>query len=153
VYLLDDTLRANIAFGVAPEDVDEDAVAEAVRLAQLEDVLQSSPDGLDTMLGERGVRLSGGQRQRVAIARALYRRPSVIVFDEGTSALDRATEVDVVDAVARLRGQHTIVMVAHRIATVRDCDVIHVVERGSIVASGTFDELEATSERFQSLLG
>jgi ABC-type multidrug transport system fused ATPase/permease subunit len=153
VYLLDDTLRANIAFGLHGDEVEGGAVDDAVALAQLGDLIRSLPDGLDTMIGERGVRLSGGQRQRVAIARALYRRPDVIVFDEGTSALDTVTEEEVVRAVDRLRGDRTILMVAHRISTVRRCDRIHVVDAGRVVAQGTYDELEAGSASFKSLLG
>jgi Arc/MetJ family transcription regulator len=130
VFLTDDTLRRNVALGVPDQHIDDEAVQEAVRLAQLQEFVDQLPDGLETTVGERGVRVSGGQRQRVAIARALYRRPSVLVFDEGTSVLDNATDLDnatealLMDAIERLRGQHTIILVAHRLSTVRNCDRI-----------------------------
>jgi ATP-binding cassette, subfamily B, bacterial PglK len=148
VFLVDGTLRENIALGVADEDIDDERVAEAVRLAQLEDFVAELPDGLETRVGERGVCLSGGQRQRVAIARALYRRPSVIVFDEGTSALDNDTEAELVEALEQLRGERTIIMVAHLLTTVRPCDRILVVEDGRISDSGTFEELAGRNRLF-----
>jgi ATP-binding cassette, subfamily B, bacterial PglK len=151
VFLVDDTLRRNIAFGRADEEVDEEALRRAVSRAQLEDVVAEMALGLDTVVGERGVRLSGGQRQRVAIARALYREPAVIVFDEGTSALDGATEAALVAALDELKSGRTIIAVAHRIATVRHADQILVVSGGHIAASGTYDELLAGSELFRSL--
>lgn len=151
VFLIDDTLRANIAFGRLDSDVDEAAVQRAVERAQLRDVIDQLPDGLDTVVGERGIRLSGGQRQRVAIARALYREPSVMVFDEGTSALDSATEAALVAALDDLKEGRTLIAVAHRISTVRDADRILVVEGGRISDSGHYDELLETSELFRSL--
>ena len=151
IFLLDDTLRANIAFGVDPEDVDQEALVEAVRLAQLADVVERQPQGLDTVVGERGIRLSGGQRQRVAIARALYRNASVLAFDEGTSALDNLTEAELVADLDRLRGTRTILTVAHRLTTVRGCDRILVVVDGRIAASGTYDELREGSDVFRQL--
>ena len=151
VFLVDDTLRRNIAFGLADTDIDETRVREAVRLAQLEDDVASLPHGLDTHVGERGVRFSGGERQRVAIARALYRRPEVLVFDEGTASLDNATEARLMAAIQHLRGTHTIVLVAHRLSTIRGCDRIVYVEDGRIAAVGTFEALLATSEGFRSL--
>lgn len=151
VFLIDDTIRYNIALGVAHEEIDQEALAEAVHLAQLERFLADLPDGLDTVVGERGVRLSGGQRQRVAIARALYRRPRVLVFDEGTSALDNTTEAALRDALERLRGSHTIIMVAHRLSTVRSCDRIAYVEAGRIAGVGTFDELAANTPAFRRM--
>lgn len=153
VFLTDDTLRANIALAVDDDAIDESALDEAVDLAQLREFVDSLPDGLRTKVGERGVRVSGGQRQRIAIARALYRRPSVLVFDEGTSALDNTTEREVMTALARLRGQHTILMIAHRLSTVRDADRIALVQNGRIVALGQYDELVATSPEFAALAG
>lgn len=151
IFLIDDTLRANIAFGIEEQDWDTDAVNKAVERAQLSDVVRALPQGLDTVVGERGIRLSGGQRQRVAIARALYLEPRVIVFDEGTSALDAATEASLVEALDELRNQRTLVSVAHRISTVRAADRILVVDQGQIVASGTYSELLAQNRLFQGL--
>jgi ATP-binding cassette, subfamily B, bacterial PglK len=151
VFLLDDTLRANIALGVEASEVDEDRVQEAVHLAQLQEFVASLPSGLDTMVGERGVRVSGGQRQRVAIARALYPQPSVLVFDEGTAALDNLTEAALIDALARLRRTHTIITVAHRLSTVQDYDRIVFMRDGRIEGVGRFEELGARNEHFRRL--
>jgi ATP-binding cassette subfamily C protein len=152
VYLTDDTLRRNIALGFADDDIDESRVTEAVRMAQLEEFVGTLPDGLSTVVGERGVRLSGGQRQRVAISRALYRRPSVLVFDEGTSALDNVTEAALMDTLGMLRGERTLILVAHRLSTVRSCDRIVVVKGGRVVDTGSYDELSERSADFQDLV-
>jgi len=151
VFLTDETLRENIALGIRRKDIDGEAVEEAVDLAQLRSYVESLPHGLDTVVGERGVRISGGQRQRVAIARALYRRPEVLVFDEGTSALDNTTERELMMALARLRGRHTILLIAHRLSTVRDADKILVIEEGCISGEGKFDELIRDNAAFQAL--
>ncbi len=143
VYLVDDTLRANVALGWYGNEIDDDRVAEAIRLAGLEDVVTALPDGPQTLVGERGVRLSGGQRQRVGLARALYTRPSVLVLDEATSNLDQATERRIVETLAGLQGGVTIIFVTHRIASVRHCDRILYVENGKVRASGTFAEVRA----------
>jgi ATP-binding cassette, subfamily B, bacterial PglK len=153
VFLTDDTLRRNIALGVPDQHIDDEAVQEAVRLAQLQEFVDQLPDGLETTVGERGVRVSGGQRQRVAIARALYRRPSVLIFDEGTSALDNATEALLMDAIERLRGRHTIILVAHRLSTVRNCDRIVFLEHGRMTGLGTYDDLRTTNAGFRALAG
>jgi len=139
VAILDDSIRRNIAFGVANADVDEARLNEVVRLAQLEDVVAALPRGLDTILGERGLGLSGGQRQRVAIARALYRNPRILIFDEATSGLDLETERDLTAAIERLHGSVTMVIVAHRLDTLRKCDRLVRFERGAVVAQGGFD--------------
>jgi ATP-binding cassette, subfamily B, bacterial PglK len=151
IYLLDDTLRRNIALGLDDHEIDEARVVEAVRMAQLEAFVAALPDGLDTTVGERGARVSGGQRQRIAIARALYRQPEVLVFDEGTSALDNLTEAELIEALEPLRGKRTMVIVAHRLTTVRRCDRIAFVRDGRIVDSGTYDDLLARSPAFQQL--
>lgn len=151
IFLVDDTLRRNIAFLSHDTEINEARLARAVRMAQLDDVVAGLPHGLDTVVGERGARLSGGQRQRVVIARALYREPSLIVFDEGTSALGSATEADLLAALDALSGSHTVVMVAHRLSTVRHCDQVVVLDGGHIVACGTYDELPPTSQLFQRL--
>lgn len=149
VFLADTTLRHNIAFGLPDDEIDDVLVEEAVTLAQLKPFVSSLPDGLDTVVGERGVKVSGGQRQRLAIARALYRRPSVLFFDEGTSALDTNTESQLMTALARLRGERTIVAVAHRLSTVHACDRVVLIDRGRVVDVAPFDELAA---RNRSLL-
>ena len=151
VFLIDDTLRRNIAFGHRDDQVDEVLLARTVERAQLREVVEQLPDGLDTVVGERGIRLSGGQRQRVAIARALYREPDVIIFDEGTSALDGATEAALVAALDELKTGRTLISVAHRISTVRRADQILVVEGGRIAASGTYSQLLESSDLFRSL--
>ncbi|HEY3045467.1 MAG TPA: ABC transporter ATP-binding protein [Vicinamibacterales bacterium] len=130
IYLTDDTIRRNVAFGVADDQIDDAAVARAITAAQLEDVVASRPEGLNAMLGERGIRLSGGQRQRMGIARALYHDPAVLVLDEATSALDTATEQGVMQAVMALHGSKTIVVVAHRLSTIEHCDRLYRLERG-----------------------
>ena len=150
-FLIDDTLRRNIALGVADAEIDEAALDEAVSIAQLQDVIQGMPQGLHTVVGERGVRLSGGQRQRVTLARAIYRKPSLVILDEGTSALDTATEAAVVAGLEQLRGSVTLVMVAHRLSSIRDCDRIFFLQHGSLVATGTFDELCHRSVAFQEM--
>lgn len=153
VFLIDDTLRANIAFGRGGEEIDEAALMRAVSRAQLGDVVAGLAQGLDTMVGERGVRLSGGQRQRVAIARALYREPSVLVFDEGTSALDTVTEAALVTALDELKQGRTLISVAHRISTVRDADRILVIGQGQLKAEGSYEELLTSSPTFRALAG
>jgi ATP-binding cassette, subfamily B, bacterial PglK len=151
VFLTDDTLRRNIALGASDAHIDEEALAEAVELAQLAKFVHDLPAGLDTKVGERGVRISGGQRQRIAIARALYRRPSVLIFDEGTSALDNETEAQLMRSIERLRGQHTIIMIAHRLSTVRSSDVIAFIEQGGITGLGSYDELLEDSPSFRAM--
>jgi len=153
IYLADDTIAANIAFGVRPEEIDMAAVERAARLANVHDFIVSElPDGYETVVGERGVRLSGGQRQRLGIARALYHDPKVLVFDEATSALDNVTEESIFRAVSELGKSKTIVMIAHRMSTVRGCDVIYVLDRGAVQAQGTYDDLLATSPLFRAMV-
>jgi ATP-binding cassette, subfamily B, bacterial PglK len=150
VFLTDDTLRNNIAFG-AGRAVDGARLARCVERAQLLPVIQNLPEGLDTLVGERGIRLSGGQRQRVAIARALYREPEVLVLDEGTSALDGATERALVAAIDEATHERTLVAIAHRIPTIRDADRILVVADGRIQDSGTYEELIQRNALFRAL--
>lgn len=152
IYLSDDTVTANIAFGI-PEDMrDLQAVERAARIAHLHDfVTNELPAGYDTRLGERGIRFSGGQRQRVGIARALYNDPDIIVMDEATSALDTVTEDAVMDAIVELMHEKTIILIAHRITTIKDCDQIVMLERGKIVARGDYQTLINTNERFRSM--
>lgn len=142
IYLLDASIIENIAISAGSAPVDIERVRECLRLANLLDFVENElADGLNTGVGQRGVRLSGGQRQRIGIARALYRDPQFIVFDEATSALDTATERDVIDAIHNLAGEKTIVMVAHRLSTIRECNFIVVMEHGRLKASGTYAEL------------
>lgn len=136
IFLTDDTLRRNIAFGIAPENIDEAAIERALASAQLSDFVNSLPEKLETIVGERGVRLSGGQRQRIGIARALYHDPSVLVLDEATSSLDNATEKSVMSAINELHGYKTIIIIAHRLSTVEFCDRIFKLESGKIVDEG-----------------
>ena len=133
IYLTDDTLRRNVAFGLPEEQIEEAAVRRAIRAAQLDDFVAGLPQGLDTPVGERGVRLSGGQRQRIGIARALYHDPAVLVLDEATSALDTATESGVMEAVTALHGAKTVLIVAHRLSTVAHCDRLYRLEQGRVV--------------------
>lgn len=152
IFLTDDTLAANIAFGVATEKIDMAAVERAARMAELHDfVMTEMPLGYETKVGERGVRLSGGQRQRVGIARALYRDPSVLILDEATSALDNRTERAVMDAVHNLAHAKTIVMIAHRLSTVKSCDKIFMLEKGRCVAAGPYKSLLEGNRAFREL--
>ena len=132
IYLSDDTIRNNVAFGVEEQEIDEQAVIRALQQAQLYDFVESLPEGLDTYVGDRGVRLSGGQRQRIGIARALYHNPEVLVLDEATSALDNDTETAVMDAIEKLQGHKTILIIAHRLTTIRNADVIYEVGSGKV---------------------
>lgn len=149
--LFDDTIRRNVALGEPEERIDDGRVLKALELAQVRDFVESLPAGLDTTVGDRGIRVSGGQRQRLVIARALYRDPPVLVFDEGTSALDSETEEAVTRALSEVRLDRTFVAVAHRTQTVRDCDTIVVVVGGRIHATGTYDDLIARSPIFRAL--
>ena len=151
ITLLDDTIAANIAIGIPPEARDRRAIESAIDAAQLRQTIAELPEGVETKVGERGVRLSGGQRQRIAIARALYHQPEILVMDEGTSSLDAETERAVVESVHALKGERTILMVAHRMQTVRECDRIVYVREGRIEAQGTYDELRANHEGFRRL--
>ena len=141
IYLCDDTLRGNIAFGVPEAQIEEASVRAAVRAAQLEALVSELPNGLDTVVGERGVRLSGGQRQRVGIARALYHNPQVLVMDEATAALDNETEADVMAAVEQLSGKKTLIIIAHRLTTVQNCGHLFFMENGEIKDKGSLDEI------------
>jgi len=144
ILLTDDTLRCNVAFGIAPERIDDRSLWRALEAAQLADFVKSLPQGLDTFVGERGVRLSGGQRQRVGIARALYHDPAVLVLDEATSALDSAMEAEVMSAVRALRGFRAVLIVAHRLSTVGYCDRVYCLDHGRIAKEGAPDDLLVT---------
>ncbi|MFM8594114.1 MAG: ABC transporter ATP-binding protein, partial [Chloroflexota bacterium] len=141
IYLTDDTVAANVAFGVPPAEINLDDVRRALRAAQLDSFVATLPEGLETFVGERGVRLSGGQRQRIGIARALYRDPPILVLDEATSSLDTETEQGVLEAVNELHGSKTLIIVAHRLSTVANCDELIRLEKGRVVKEGTFAEV------------
>ena len=152
ITLTNDTLRRNIAFALPDSEIDEARIARAVRLSHLEDFVSELPDGLDTDVGERGIRLSGGQRQRVGIARALYHDPDLIVLDEATSALDTATESEIAQAIDELRKEKTMIIIAHRLSTVRNCDRLAYLEDGRLVAVGGFGELVEKSREFKAMV-
>jgi len=151
IYLADTTLAENIAFGVPPDIIDLDRVRQAARQAQIADFIESSPEGYSAVVGERGIRLSGGQRQRIGIARALYKQASVLVFDEATSALDNATEQSVMDEIEGLNRDLTILLIAHRLTTVRRCDTIVELKHGQVVAQGTYGQLVESSPSFRRM--
>ncbi len=140
IYLMDDTIRANIAFGIPADDIDDGMIEQAMREAQLEQFVHSLPDGADTVIGDRGVKLSGGQRQRIGIARALYGNPQVLILDEATSALDNETEKEVMEAIDSLHGKRTMIVIAHRLSTIRNCDEIYEVADG-VIHRKTYEEV------------
>ena len=152
VYLLDDSLRANVAFGEPEGKIDETRLAEAIELAQLGELVAQLPDGLQTTVGDRGARLSGGQRQRLGVARALYLRPHLLVLDEATSALDNETERRITETIDSLHGRLTIVVVAHRLSTVRNCDRLIFLNEGTVESVGTFDEVRRDNTTFAALV-
>ncbi|CCQ75496.1 putative ABC transporter ATP-binding protein [Magnetospira sp. QH-2] len=152
IFIVDDTLRRNIALGKNDEDIDPERMQQALRIAQLDDVVANLPEGLDTVLGEHGARLSGGQRQRVGIARALYPNPQILILDEATSALDSQTESSIAAAMESLMGEKTMVIIAHRLATVRHCDFLVYMEQGRIAAMGRFDDLVKSNAGFAKLV-
>ena len=152
IFLSDDTIAGNIAFGLPDNKIDTHAVEHAARVANLHDfVVDVLPQGYQPHVGERGIRLSGGQRQRIGIARALYHDPEVLILDEATSALDNVTEQVVMDAVHNLASRKTIILIAHRLSTVRSCDCIYMLEQGKLVAFGSYDELYEENEDFRAM--
>ncbi len=153
VFLLDASIAQNIALGVPAADIDQHRLSEAVRLAQLDELVETLPAGCEHRVGERGIRLSGGQRQRIGIARALYRAATVLVLDEATNALDGLTEQELMSTLGCLRGRYTTILIAHRMTTVRSCDLIFELENGKITASGTYDGLLERSAVFRRMTG
>ena len=133
IFMLDDTIRRNVAFGVQDDKIDEARVWEVLKEARLDDFVKGLPEGLDTGIGERGIRLSGGQRQRIGIARALYYDPEVLILDEATSALDGDTESAIMESINHLHGRKTLVIIAHRLQTIEKCDLVYRVEDGKTV--------------------
>jgi ATP-binding cassette, subfamily B, bacterial PglK len=152
VYLCDDSVLRNIAFGIEDSKIDRARVERAIDAARLREFIESMPEGLDTFVGERGVRISGGQRQRIGIARALYLEPQVLVLDEATSALDGKTEREIVEAIERIRSERTAIIIAHRLSTVRNCDRLVFMKDGSVVQVGSWNELYAENTDFRHLV-
>lgn len=149
VFLADASIAENIALGIPADAIDMGRVQEAARQAQIAEFIESSDEGYNAFVGERGVRLSGGQRQRIGIARALYKKATVLIFDEATSALDNITERSVMEAVQRLSRDLTVLLIAHRITTIQACDIIFELRDGRVVAQGSFDELVERSSSFR----
>ncbi|MDW7670546.1 MAG: ABC transporter ATP-binding protein [Bacillota bacterium] len=152
IYLSDDTIRKNIAFGVIDKEIKDEQVQFAAKLAALDDFIQQHlPLKYETIIGERGVRLSGGQRQRIGLARALYQNPEVLVLDEATSSLDGTTEETVLKAIEKASETRTVIMIAHRLNTLKECDLIYLLDEGQIIGQGTYEKLMETDQRFQSM--
>ncbi|MDR2410226.1 MAG: ABC transporter ATP-binding protein/permease [Bacteroidales bacterium] len=152
IFLTDDTIRNNIAFGITPQDIDDGAVTNAAKIANIHDfVMTELKEGYDTVIGERGIRLSGGQRQRIGIARAVYHNPSVLILDEATSALDSLTENAIMDAIKNISHKKTIIMIAHRITTIKTCDIIYLMEKGVIADYGDYNGLYSRNKSFRKM--
>lgn len=151
-FLVDDTIRNNIALGVLGDEINEERLAVALKVTSLDSFVDGLPLKLDTYVGDRGVRISGGQRQRIGLARAIYADRDVLVFDEATSAVDMTTEAEISDAINQLRGEKTMVIIAHRLSTVRRCDRIFFLDAGKIVDSGTFEELMSKNKKFIAMV-
>lgn len=152
IFLTDSSIAENIAFGVPPEQIDREAVLRCARMAQVHEfIMQELPQQYDALVGERGVRISGGQRQRIGIARALYHDPPILVFDEATSALDTLTEQGVMQAINNVRGEKTIIIIAHRLSTVRDCNCIYLLEKGRISGQGTYENMAMQNDQFRAM--
>jgi ATP-binding cassette, subfamily B, bacterial PglK len=152
IYLIDDSLQRNIALGLTDQEIDSNKMNDAVQLAQLGGVIEDLPDGLNTLIGERGTRLSGGQKQRVGIARAVYHNPDVLVLDEATSALDSETEKEISDALTTFGDDKTVIIIAHRLSTVRHCDIVILLDQGQVKKIGGFEELIENDEDFARMV-
>jgi len=152
IFFLDATLAENIAFDVDRTQIDDARLARAIHQAQLEELVAELPEGVNTPLGEHGSRLSGGQRQRVGIARALYRQPELLVMDEATAALDNETEHRLTQAITALHGEITVILIAHRLSTVRHCDQLVFLKDGQVEAVGGFEEVRERSPDFAELV-
>jgi ATP-binding cassette subfamily C protein len=151
IFLLDDTVRRNVAFGIDDHEIDDARLWRALELAQVDSYVAKLPAGLDTAVGERGIRLSGGERQRIGIARALYADPQVLVFDEATSALDNQTESQIADTMLALRDSRVVIVIAHRLTTIRQCRRVAFLDAGTIADQGTFDELFERNPAFRAM--
>lgn len=153
IFLTDDSIRRNVAFGLEDSEIDDKKVWSALKSARLEDLVNSLPAGLDTLVGEDGARLSGGQRQRIGIARALFNNPDLLVMDEATSALDNETEAEVSEVLEKIAGNKTIIIIAHRLNTVKKCHLLFMIDEGKLISSGSFDDLYMNNSEFKSLMG
>ena len=142
IYLSDDTIRNNVAFGIYEDQIDEDAIWKALEKAQLKEFVQGLEKGLDTYVGDRGVRLSGGQRQRIGIARALYHDPEILVLDEATSALDSSTEQAVMESIEMMQGLKTMIIIAHRLTTIKNADLVYEVSGGNVILRNKEDVIQ-----------
>ena len=151
IFLSEGSIAENVAFGLPFKKIDLEKVKKAIQLANLTEMIEQMPNGLDTRVGERGVQLSGGQRQRIGIARALYNEADVLVFDEATSALDGITEKIIMEAIHDFSGKKTIIMIAHRLKTVQKCDIIYLMEKGQITAQGSYSELVKKDDKFKEM--
>jgi ABC-type multidrug transport system fused ATPase/permease subunit len=154
IYLSNASMAENIAFGIEVKNINQSSLERAAKIANLHDfIINELPQGYKTSIGERGVRLSGGQCQRIGIARALYHNPQVLILDEATSALDNLTEQAVMEAVNNLGSKFTIILIAHRLSTVKNCDKIVVLENGTLKAQGTYNELNQSDSTFMKMSG
>jgi ABC-type multidrug transport system fused ATPase/permease subunit len=151
IFLTDASVKENIAFGIPRKKINNEKVEQALKLAHLNTFIDSLEEGMDTKVGERGIQLSGGQRQRIGIARALYHEANVLLFDEATSSLDGLTEKSVMQAINNFKGNKTIIIVAHRLKTVVNCDTIFFIDKGKVIDQGTYDELFNNNEKFKNL--
>lgn len=151
IFLSEGSIAENIAFGIRPSDINLAQVEKVIRLAHLEELVRGLPDGLATKIGERGVKLSGGQRQRIGIARALYNEAAILVFDEATSALDGITEKTIMDAIHELSGQRTIILIAHRLKTIQQCENVFMMDRGKLVDQGSYEDLIQRNKQFRRM--
>lgn len=151
IYLIDDTLRRNIAFGLETTEINQQQLDHTLTVAQLKTFVETLPQTLDTVVGENGVRLSGGQRQRVGIARALYDNPDILFLDEATSALDNVTEKEIINLINKLKGERTLVIIAHRLTTVQHCDILFLLDKGKLVGAGSYAELLQSSPLFRKM--
>tara|TARA_B100000609_G_C17137760_1_gene393784 strand:+ start:1 stop:831 length:831 start_codon:yes stop_codon:yes gene_type:complete len=151
IFLLDASIKENIAFGYHPKDIDLKRIEKVLEMAQLDKFVLTLPNGIDTSVGERGMQLSGGQLQRIGIARALYGNPEILVFDEATSNLDRISEKLIMETIATIGKSTTIIMIAHRLSTVKECDNIFLFNNGSLEDSGSYDYLQKTNSQFADL--
>ncbi len=153
IYLSDDTLAKNIAFGVPDEKIDMNQVRTVAKMANIDFFVENElVKGYDTVIGERGIRLSGGQKQRIGIARALYHDPQILVFDEATSSLDNVTEGAVLQAIESVSKLKTMIIIAHRLTTVKNCDSIYLMEKGKVIAEGSYDALVKKNEQFRNMV-
>jgi ATP-binding cassette subfamily C protein len=153
IYIYDCSIKENIAFGLEEEKINEVKVWGALRQASLEKfVCEECPEGLETIVGENGIRLSGGQRQRLGIARALYRNPDILVMDEATAALDNQTEREITKALENAEKNKTVITIAHRLSTIKNYDIIYMMEKGKVVASGNYQELQERSYGFKKMV-